>query len=173
MTLLMDGNAVKTAIAELAARVTARHQDTGALMLVGIERRGADLAARIARKIAAEAERPLLGTLDINLYRDDWTQLAKGAPHVGKSHMPASPDGRAVILIDDVLFSGRTIRAAMEAVLDYGRPDRIELLVLVDRGHRELPIAADYAGRVIPTEKNQHVDVLLEERDGKDAVLLL
>ena len=111
------------------------------------------------------------GTLDINLYRDDWTSL-EGKPHIGQSRITAPVDNAEIILIDDVLFSGRTIRAALEALLDYGRPRKVELLVLVDRGHRELPIQADYIGRSVDTRPQEQVDVLLEERDGRDEVLL-
>lgn len=172
MAELMDSAKINAALDRLANEISARHPDIHKLMLIGIQRRGADLAARMASRLSQNGQRPLLGSLDINLYRDDWTRLAQGSPNVSGSHIPAAPDGRVVVLIDDVLFSGRTIRAAMEAILDYGRADRIELLVLVDRGHRELPICADYTGCKFETRKNQHVDVLLEERDGRDAVLL-
>ncbi|MDO5484170.1 MAG: bifunctional pyr operon transcriptional regulator/uracil phosphoribosyltransferase PyrR, partial [Desulfovibrionaceae bacterium] len=110
-----------------------------------------------------------LGTLDINLYRDDWTSLAS-QPHIGQSSIPANLSKRVVILVDDVLYSGRTVRAALEALLDYGRPRAVELMVLIDRGHRELPIQPDYVGRMVQTSKADHVDVLLEEHDGQDAV---
>ena len=110
-----------------------------------------------------------LGTLDINLYRDDWTSM-DASPRVGQSNIPQDVTGVAVILIDDVLYTGRSIRSALEAILDYGRPSSVELLVLIDRGHRELPIQADYVGRTINTSREEHVDVLLEERDGKNEV---
>ena len=141
-------------------------------MLVGIQRRGVDLARRLAGLLEARSGASVpLGTLDINLYRDDWTTL-EGKPQIGISHIPENPDGRVVLLVDDVLFSGRTVRAALEAILDYGRPRAVELAVLVDRGHRELPIHADYVGRQITTERSWHVDVLLKERDGEDMVRL-
>ena len=112
-----------------------------------------------------------LGTLDINLYRDDWTSLV-GKPQIGESNIPDNVDGATIILVDDVLYTGRTIRAALEALLDYGRPRKVELMVLVDRGHRELPIHADYVGRAVNTGRDEQVNVLLEERDGCDEVRL-
>ncbi len=143
------------------------------LMLVGIERRGADLAGRLASDLELKSGKKIAhGTLDINLYRDDWTCLSGGSPHIGKSSIPQSTEGKKILLIDDVLFSGRTIRAALEAILDYGRPLMVELLVLIDRGHRELPIYAKYVGKYIETAKESHIDVLFKERDGKDAVIL-
>lgn len=171
-TLLLEKDEMERILERLAAQVLERHPGCEGLMLVGIQRRGVDLARRLAVRLEARAGvRVPLGTLDINLYRDDWTSL-EGKPHIGTSHIPESPDGRVVLLVDDVLFSGRTVRAALEAILDYGRPRAVELAVLVDRGHRELPIHADYVGRQITTERDWHVDVLLEERDGEDAVKL-
>lgn len=143
------------------------------LLLVGIQRRGADLAQRLAAILEKKLGKPMpRGMLDINLYRDDWTMPSNGRPHIGESSIPFCVDGEKVILVDDVLFSGRTIRAALEALLDYGRPRSVELLVLIDRGHRELPICAQYVGRQIPTEREEHVDVLFTERDGQDCVRL-
>lgn len=171
-TLLLEKDEMGRILERLAAQVLERHPGCTGLMLVGIQRRGVDLARRLAVRLEARAGvRVPLGTLDINLYRDDWTSL-EGTPHIGTSHIPENPDGRVVLLVDDVLFSGRTVRAALEAILDYGRPRAVELAVLVDRGHRELPIHADYVGRQITTERDWHVDVLLEERDGEDAVKL-
>lgn len=168
--IIMNAEEMHKALEALAAEIMQRHMPTDNLMLVGIQRRGADLAARLAPLLSGK--RVSIASLDINLYRDDWTRLADGAPHIGDSHMPEAADDKIVILVDDVLFSGRTVRAALDAILDYGRPARIELLVLVDRGNRELPICADYVGRRIETRKEQHVDVLLRERDDRDAVLL-
>ena len=114
-----------------------------------------------------------LGKLDINLYRDDWTD-SEVQPQVGESHIPFSLNEKNVVLVDDVLFSGRTIRAALEAILDYGRPKRVELLVLIDRrGHRELPIQADYVGKKVHTAQGEHVDVCVAELDGEDTVSLV
>lgn len=171
-TLLLEQNEMARILDRLASQILERHARCEDVMLVGIERRGADLARRLARILESRLSRPVpLGTLDINLYRDDWTSL-QGKPHIGQSHIPASVDQRVIILVDDVLFSGRTIRSALEALLDYGRPRAVELLVLIDRGHRELPIHADYVGRVVNTSRQEHVDVLLTERDGEDAVRL-
>lgn len=171
-TLLLEQNEMARILDRLASQILERHARCEDVMLVGIERRGADLARRLARILESRLSRPApLGTLDINLYRDDWTSL-QGKPHIGQSHIPESVDQRVIILVDDVLFSGRTIRSALEALLDYGRPRAVELLVLIDRGHRELPIHADYVGRVVNTSRQEHVDVLLTERDGEDAVRL-
>ena len=111
------------------------------------------------------------GTLDINLYRDDWTTM-HARPTIGESNITTPLDNKNVILVDDVLFTGRTIRAALEAILDYGRPKTVELLVLVDRGHRELPIHGDYVGRKLNPARSEKVNVLMEERDGRDEVVL-
>lgn len=172
MTLLLEKDEMGRILDRMAAQVLERHPGCEGLMLVGIQRRGVDLARRLKTRLEANSGVSVpLGTLDINLYRDDWTTL-EGKPQIGISHIPESPDGRVVLLVDDVLFSGRTVRAALEAILDYGRPRSVELAVLVDRGNRELPIHADYAGRKITTERNWHVDVMLEERDGEDMVRL-
>jgi pyrimidine operon attenuation protein/uracil phosphoribosyltransferase len=173
-SLLLRAEEIERLIEDLAARITDRHSDDcSSLVLIGIQRRGVDLAGRLAARMAERLDyAPPLGTLDINLYRDDWTSLL-GKPQIGRSSIPTRLDGRIVILVDDVLFTGRTIRSALEALLDYGRPRKVELLVLIDRGHRELPIHADYAGRTIETERSEHVNVLLEERDGVDEVRLL
>ncbi|SDF68802.1 bifunctional pyr operon transcriptional regulator/uracil phosphoribosyltransferase PyrR [Desulfovibrio legallii] len=169
---LLDSQEIARILDRLASQVLERHAQCDQVMLVGIERRGADLARRLAALLGDRLGRAVpLGSLDINLYRDDWTSL-EGKPHIGQSCIPQGVDGRVVILVDDVLFTGRTIRAALEALLDYGRPSAVELLVLVDRGHRELPIQADYVGRTVNTSRQEHVDVLLTERDGQDAVRL-
>ena len=163
-TLLLDKEEMTRILERLACEVLERHGQCERVMLVGIERRGADLARRLSALMQQKLQRPLpLGTLDINL---------EGKPHIGQSRITAPVDNAEIILIDDVLFSGRTIRAALEALLDYGRPRKVELLVLVDRGHRELPIQADYIGRSVDTRPQEQVDVLLEERDGRDEVLL-
>lgn len=171
-TQILEQSEMARILDRLASQILERHARCEDVMLVGIERRGADLARRLARILESRLSRPApLGTLDINLYRDDWTSL-QGKPHIGQSHIPDNVDQRVIILVDDVLFSGRTIRSALEALLDYGRPRAVELLVLIDRGHRELPIHADYVGRVVNTSRQEHVDVLLTERDGEDAVRL-
>ncbi len=171
-TLLLEKHEMARMLERLASQIMERHAGCGHVMLVGIERRGADLAHRLAALLQERLGHPvLLGTLDINLYRDDWTSL-EAQPHIGQSRIPASVDERVIILVDDVLYTGRTIRAALEALLDYGRPKAVELLTLIDRGHRELPIHADYVGRTVNTSRQERVDVLLTERDGQDAVHL-
>lgn len=171
--VLVAQDALASVISQLADSIAQKHAAATDLMLVGIQRRGVDIARRLQILLEARLGRTLaLGTLDINLYRDDWTSLA-GKPHIGQSHIPAPIEGRTVILVDDVLYTGRTIRAALEALLDYGRPKTVELLVLVDRGHRELPIQADYVGQTISTTRQEQINVLLHERDGQDAILLV
>ncbi len=167
---IMDAEALALALDRLAMQVLEKHSADDALMLVGIERRGADLARRLVKLLEQKSGRPVpIGTLDINLYRDDWTSLV-GMPVIGQSDIPGSVDEKNIVLIDDVLFSGRTVRAALNALLDYGRPHKVELLVLIDRGHRELPIQADFVGKEIETRRDEHIDVSLAERDGEDAV---
>ncbi|MCR4667314.1 MAG: bifunctional pyr operon transcriptional regulator/uracil phosphoribosyltransferase PyrR [Desulfovibrio sp.] len=141
-------------------------------VLIGIERRGADLARRLGRLLAEKGKKNFeQGTLDINLYRDDWTSI-KEQPVIGTSCIPTDITDKTVVLIDDVLFSGRTVRAALDALLDYGRPKTVKLLVLIDRGHRELPIQADFIGKSVKTRHDEQIMVSLEERDGVDQVLL-
>ena len=171
-TVLLHADEIARVLDRLACQIMERHGDCEQTVLLGIQRRGVDLAVRLGKVLEDKLGRKLpFGTLDINLYRDDWTSL-EGKPHIGQSRITAPVDNAEIILIDDVLFSGRTIRAALEALLDYGRPRKVELLELVDRGHRELPIQADYIGRSVDTRPQEQVDVLLEERDGRDEVLL-
>ncbi len=171
-TPLLRADDIDRLVERLALQIIERHGDCASLVLVGIQRRGVDLARRLAGRISERLEFALpLGTLDINLYRDDWTSLS-GKPQIGRSSIPVRLDNKAVILVDDVLFTGRTIRSALEALLDYGRPRKVELLVLIDRGHRELPIHADYVGQTLETRRAEHVNVLLTERDGVDEVRL-
>lgn len=169
-TAILDNQAISRVLERLAYEVIERHGDCHSLVLVGIQRRGADIAARLRKILALRLGHDVpQGALDINLYRDDWT-TPSGKPAIAPSSMPVDCEGRDVLLVDDVLFTGRTIRAALEALLDYGRPRRVELLVLIDRGHRELPIHADYVGRKVNTSRSEQVDVLLLERDGRDEV---
>jgi pyrimidine operon attenuation protein/uracil phosphoribosyltransferase len=143
------------------------------LALVGIQTRGVFLARRLAAIIETiEGVQVPTGTMDITLYRDDWTRITHH-PVVQATDIPFSVDGKQVILVDDVLFTGRTIRAAMDALMDFGRAARIELVVLMDRGHRELPIMANYVGKVVETRRSETVNVLLTEKDGQDRVVLL
>jgi len=142
------------------------------IALIGIHTRGVFLSRRIRSKInAVEDIDPPAGEMDITLYRDDWTRISPQAV-VHATDIPFSVDGRQVILVDDVLFTGRTIRAAMDALIDFGRPSRIELAVLIDRGHRELPIQANYVGKQIETRFAETVNVRLHETDGEDCVVL-
>lgn len=169
---VMTGSEVQRTIDRLAYQVIENHGDCKNLVLVGIQRRGVDIAARLRKVLEERLERVIeLGSLDINLYRDDWTTLDV-QPMINKTDIPTTVDAKTILLVDDVLFTGRTIRAALEAILDHGRPSRIELMVLVDRGHRELPIQANYVGKQISTAHNEQVDVLIEEIDQRDEVLL-
>jgi pyrimidine operon attenuation protein/uracil phosphoribosyltransferase len=164
---------IQRTVERLAMEVLEAHGDCSQLALVGVQRRGVDLALRLKAVLDQRLGRELpMGKLDINLYRDDWTRLDV-QPQINSTEIPFALDGADVLLVDDVLFTGRTTRAAMEAILDFGRPRRVELLVLVDRGHRELPIHADYVGKQIETLRGEHVDVLLKERDGRDKVCLV
>lgn len=169
---LMTAKEMARTLERLASEVVERRGEDGPLVLVGIQRRGVDLARRLKKLLDARLGNPvLLGMLDINLYRDDWSSLGK-APAISNTEIPAEVEGASVVLVDDVLFSGRTTRAALEAILDFGRPRRVELLVLIDRGHRELPIQADYVGKRVNTSSTEQVDVLVSERDELDKVVL-
>lgn len=171
-TLLLSADDIRQTTERLAAEVLERHPGGTDLILVGIQRRGADLARRLHARLSAACGRDVpRAELDINLYRDDWTSSSH-MPVITPSNIPMDITGKDILLVDDVLFTGRTIRAALEALLDFGRPRRVELLALVDRGHRELPIQADYVGRTISTARDEHIDVRLTERDGEDGVYL-
>jgi pyrimidine operon attenuation protein/uracil phosphoribosyltransferase len=163
---------VDQTLERLTEQIMARHQNLEDLVLVGIRTGGAFLARRLADKIGRRAAKPVrVGVLDITLYRDDWTQLSH-KPLVGKTELPGSIDGQEVVLVDDVLFTGRTVRAALDALIDYGRPRRIELAVLVDRGGRELPIHADYVGHTVELAPAQRVNVYLQEMGRPDQVAI-
>lgn len=170
--VLLNTEEIGRTMDRLAVEVVERHGDCRQVAILGIQRRGVDLARRLKaaldQKLGAEIP---LGLLDINLYRDDWTTLDV-QPQINKTEIFFDIDGKTLVLVDDVLFTGRTIRAALEAILDFGRPERVELLVLVDRGHRELPIHADYVGTTIQTRRGEHVDVFLSERDEREEVVL-
>lgn len=172
--VVMTAAEMRLAIERLARDVGARHApDRPAL--VGIQRRGAVLAGRIAATLDRldgwGLQPTLVGTLDISLYRDDLSELAT-YPIVGRTAIPFDLTSRTVVLVDDVLFTGRTVRAALTAILDHGRPRAIHLAVLVDRGHRELPIRPDLVGRNLPTAREERVNVHVEEIDGTDEVTL-
>ena len=159
-------------LSRIAHEILERNPDARRLALVGVRSRGVPLAQRLARLIGEVAGvEPPVGALDITLYRDDFTSLA-AQPITKGTDIVFSLDGRTVVLVDDVLFTGRTVRAAIDQLIDFGRPARIELAVVVDRGHRELPIRADYVGRVLATSLQEAVQVLVQEEDGKDEVVL-
>lgn len=161
---------IRRAVRRIAHEIVERNHGLEGLVLVGMRTRGVPLARRLADAIEEfEGERVSVGALDINLYRDDLSSLEL-KPRIQPTEMPTDIDGKIVVLVDDVLFTGRSIRAALDALTDFGRPARIQLAVLVDRGHRELPIRADYVGKNIPTSLREEVVVLLEETDGRDEV---
>jgi pyrimidine operon attenuation protein/uracil phosphoribosyltransferase len=167
----MEPDEVRRALTRIAHEIVERNKGTDDLVIVGIRTRGAPLADRVARLIAEfEGVDLPSGALDVTLYRDD---VALRSPrNLEATTVPSDLDGRVVVLVDDVLYTGRTIRAAFDAVLDLGRPRAIRLAVLVDRGHRELPIRADHVGKNLPTAADEIVKVHLEEIDGEDAVLI-
>ena len=168
---VMEPDDVKRALTRVAHEIVERNKGTDDLVIVGIRTRGAPLADRIAAEIASfEGVDLPSGALDVTLYRDD--VALKGPRSLEATTVPADLDGRVVVLVDDVLFTGRTIRAAFDAVLDMGRPRAIRLAVLVDRGHRELPIRADHVGKNLPTSAEEIVKVHVAEIDGEDAVLI-
>ena len=170
---LMDSQDLNRVVRRIAHEMVEHNKGTENMVLVGIHRRGVYIARRLQNLIEeAEGQKVPCGELDITLYRDDLTTLSE-QPIVHSTRMPGDIAGKHIFLVDDVLFTGRTVRAALEAILDYGRPDSVELLVLVDRGHRELPIHADYVGRAVRTSRTEKVDVLLAERDGSDEVRLV
>ena len=168
----MDAARMGRTLSRIAHEILERHPRVGTLALVGIRTRGVPLAQRLARLIGETAGvEPAVGALDITLYRDDFTTLAP-QPITRGTDILFSIDGRTVVLVDDVLFTGRTVRAALDQLIDFGRPARIELAVLVDRGHRELPIRADYVGQTLSTSRHEAVNVLVREEDGRDEILL-
>ena len=174
--LVMDSAAFEAALLRLADEIASKTSRAsgfeGRLALVGIRTRGVPLSQRIATLIeASTGERPALGVLDITLYRDDLTAVAE-QPIVGSTDLPFPVDDTWIVLVDDVLYTGRTVRAAITALIDFGRPRKIELLAMVDRGCRELPIHADYAGATLETTKSQKVHVHVGEQDGRDEVVL-
>jgi pyrimidine operon attenuation protein/uracil phosphoribosyltransferase len=170
--LLLTEDEIRRALTRVAHEILERNGGTDGLSLVGIKSRGDLIAGRVREAIAdIENVRLPLGSLDITLYRDDLTRIGY-APEVRQTDLPFPVDDRAIVLVDDVLFTGRTIRAAMDALVDFGRPRSIQLAVLVDRGHRELPIRADYVGKNVPTSIDEDVRVRLREIDGEDSVVL-
>ena len=168
-TVVLDGDDMRSALERIAREIADNGGDPGRLALVGIHRRGAVLATRLRELLAELGVEVPLGDLDIAFYRDDVT-LRAGSPVVHATHLDFDVDGRTVVIVDDVLFTGRTVRAAIEALFDYGRPARVQLAVLVDRGHRELPVRPDYVGRNLPTARSERVWVAVQELDGEDSV---
>ncbi len=170
---VMDANAIHRALSRIAHEILERNKGVDGLALVGIRTQGVPLARRLAERVRKiEGEAPKTGILDINLYRDD-VALSGGHPVLRKTEIPFDVEGEIVVLVDDVLFTGRTIRAAMDALADLGRPRQIQLAVLVDRGHRELPIRPDYVGKNVPTAHDEAIEVRLTERSDADEVLLV
>lgn len=171
-TTLLDARAIDRTLRRMADEIVELFGGTDDLVVVGIERRGVQLADRIVALIAKqEGVTVARGALDITLYRDD-LQTVGPRPVVGRTQLPLTLDGKRVVIVDDVLYTGRTIRAALDELADFGRPARIALAVLVDRGGRELPIHADVVGRAVDVPSGQRVDVLLAEVDERDAVIL-
>ena len=169
---IMTADEIRRATTRLSHEIVEKQAGTAGLMLIGIQRRGVPLARRIAAAILEhEGVDVPVGALDITFYRDDLSLVAQ-QPIVKGTELPSGIDGRTIILVDDVLYTGRTIRAAMDALVDFGRPQAIRLAVLVDRGHRELPIRADHVGKNVPTSREEIVKVHLEEIDDEDAVLI-
>jgi pyrimidine operon attenuation protein/uracil phosphoribosyltransferase len=171
-TVVLDREDLRRTLVRVAHEIVEKNPGGERLALVGIHTRGAVLASRLHTLVGELSGSDVpLGDLDISFYRDDIDSREPGAqPVVHASHLDFELDGRTIVLVDDVLFTGRTVRAAVDALFDYGRPDRIQLAVLVDRGHRELPIRADYVGKNLPTSREQRVNVRVEETDGVDEV---
>ena len=176
--VILDMDALRRMLARLAHELIERNDALDDLALVGIHTRGVPLARRLQALVAERSDaEPLVGAIDVSFHRDDVLARAGGAPRQAQPQVHATEldfplEGRTCVLVDDVLFTGRTIRAAIDALLDYGRPDRVQLAVLVDRGHRELPIRPDYVGKNLPTALDERVRVELEEIDGVDRVVL-
>ncbi len=170
---VLDKKGLERTVTRLAHEILDRNKGGGTIALVGMQTRGVYIARRIAKKIEGiEGDTPLLGTLDVTLFRDDFRTRLK-QPQVKVTDIPFSLDEKDVILIDDVLFTGRTVRGALDALMAFGRPASIQYVALVDRGHRELPIEANFIGKKVPTSIDEEVRVKVKEVDGEDAVLLV
>ena len=171
-SVLLNAKEISRAISRISHEILERNQGAGDIALVGIRTRGVALSQRLREKIKdIESLTVDHGVLDITLYRDD---LAKGLqkPAIKRTEIIFALENKNIILCDDVLFTGRTIRAAIDALMDFGRPSSVQLAVLIDRGHRELPIRPDYVGKNVPTDKSKHIQVLLNEEDGEDKVII-
>jgi pyrimidine operon attenuation protein/uracil phosphoribosyltransferase len=171
---LMDAAAIKRALRRIAHEIVEANPELGSVVLAGIALRGIEIARRIGHDIATiEKVQVETGSIDVAMHRDDVGRRAK-LPMVHRSTLPLPLEGRTIVIVDDVLFTGRTVRAAMDAISSFGRPARIQLATLVDRGHRELPIRPDYVGKNVPTAPNEQVQLRLQETDNEaDAVLLM
>ncbi len=170
---IMDESGLQRTLARIAHEVLEKNKGTEDLVIIGVRTHGAFLAERLANMIEKfDGRRPPVGILDITLYRDDLSSIAQ-QPVVHKTEIDFDIQDKKVILVDDVLYTGRTIRAALDEIVDFGRPQFIQLAVLIDRGHRELPIRADYVGKNIPTSPKETIEVRLEESEGKDEVIVL
>ena len=170
--VVLSADDIRRAVRRIAHEIIEHNQGAGDVVLVGMRTRGVPLADRLAAAVQEfEGVQVSVGALDIGLYRDDLPQMEL-RPRIQPTDMPAGIDDKRVVLVDDVLFTGRSIRAALDALTDFGRPSSIQLAVLIDRGHRELPIRADYVGKNIPTAQHEDVQVLLDEIDGLDEVRL-
>src|SRR5688500_2578721 len=174
MPIVMDADRVGRSLMRIAHEILERNRGADNLALIGIRARGVPIAQRLAANIKAAGGPDVpTGSLDITLYRDDLMGHQVGPrPIIQRTDLPFTIDDRTIILVDDVLYTGRTIRAALDALIDFGRPTAIQLVVLVDRGHRELPIKPDYVGKNLPTSRDESVQVRLEEIDGKDEVVI-
>ena len=172
MPIVMDAVRMTRSLARIAHEIVERNRSLDDVALIGIRARGVPIAERLAAELAQiTGIRVPTGALDITLYRDDLRRPAVGPqPMIRRTDVPFSIDDKLILLVDDVLYTGRTIRAAFDALIDFGRPRAIQLVALIDRGHRELPIRADYVGRNIPTSRQQSVQVRLRENDGRDEV---
>lgn len=170
---IMDENGILKTLTRIAHEILEKNKGTRDLVIVGIRTRGAYLAQRLAELIEKiDGHRPPVGLLDITLYRDDLSSIAQ-QPVVHKTEIDFDIEDKKVILVDDVLYTGRTVRAALDELIDFGRPQFIQLAVLIDRGHRELPIRADYAGKNIPTSAKETIEVRLMESEGRDEVAVM
>src|SRR3954466_108561 len=174
MPVIMDADRIGRTLTRIAHEILERNKGVDDLALVGVRTRGVHIARRLARALREITGQEIpTGALDITLYRDDLMRQAVGPqPLVRRTEIPFSIDNRKILLVDDVLYTGRTTRAALDALIDFGRPKSIQLIVLVDRGHRELPIKADYVGKNLPTAPNESVQVRLDESDGQDEVVV-
>jgi len=170
---VLDAASIDRSLTRIAHEILERNKSLDGVGLVGIQTRGVPLAGRLAAQLGAiEGKAPPVGVLDINLYRDDLSRIADH-PILRRTEIPFDLDDAIVILVDDVLFTGRTVRAALDALMDLGRPRQIQLAVLVDRGHRELPVRADFVGKNLPTADTERVDVRVTETDGDDEVVIV